>query len=162
VVEPEKKSTVYQEVSCIFWDEKEWKLYFTLWGNIKMQTMPVLREHHISFEKYQKWISQLTDITFIKPLFYPFGVDSYFMIDFLFESVYHRQLASIFGMLPSTSVFFSVGNNFFARLCVLNKKEYNELLSFIHVLGKTGYFTAVYQANVISSTLCGDNHEVSD
>ena len=162
LVQPEKKSTLYKEVPSIFWNKKEWNLYFTFWPNVNMKVVQILKEYHISFRRYQKWISQLTDIALITPAFYPLGVESYFMIDFLFESQYHKQLAAVLGMLPSTSAFFSVGDNLFARLCVSTKKEYNGLLSFIYELGEYKYFTAGYQAHVISSALCGDNYGISD
>jgi hypothetical protein len=53
--------------------------------------------------------------------FYPHGVDQYFLVDFLFHTHYHTQLANILGMLPATSVFFSVGNHLFARVSFLDK-----------------------------------------
>lgn len=68
--------------------------------------------------------------------------------DFLFCSDYHQQLTHILGMLPSTGVFFSVGNNLFARLAVLNAGELRELFSLMAQLREFHYFTSFQGATI--------------
>ncbi len=146
---PKEKTCLYEEVPCIPWDKREWCIYYKLQPNLRVKIMPILTACHLRFEKYQKWFSQLGQYAVIKPAFYPCGVDNYFTFDFLFESVYHKQLVRILGMLPSTSVFYSVGDNLFARLFVLTKKEKDDLFGLIFTLEEKDYFEKVYHADVI-------------
>ncbi|MBU7046179.1 MAG: hypothetical protein HXS54_07040, partial [Theionarchaea archaeon] len=74
------------------------------------------------------------------------------VFDFLFRTEYQKQLADILGMLPSTSLFFSVGPYLMARLSLLSKNEKDELFSFIYSLGEEGYFTDFHQASVVSTS----------
>lgn len=147
---PDEKSVLYEEGPVIPWSKKEWTLYYQFKDNIKMLKMPTLRENKIRFETYQKWLSQLPQFTRIYTAFYPKGLDKYFAVDFLFKSEYQKQLSTILGMLPSTSIFFSVGDYLFARLFFLNKKEKNDLLMVMFQLGERGYFTEGYQVSVVS------------
>jgi len=113
--------------------------------------MSVLKASKIRFEQYQKWLSELPQFVNIQPAFYPYGLDSYFVIDFLFQSCYHKELTQILGMLPSTSVFFSVDEYLLARLTFLSKTQENELLSLIFHLGEKGYYRTFHSAAVVST-----------
>lgn len=114
--------------------------------------MPILKECRIRYERYQKWFSSLEEFAYLYTAFYPQGIDNYFMFDFLFQSQYQKQLATILGMLPSTSIFFSVGDYLLARLALLNKKEKDDLFSLIFHLGEQGYFADFYPATVVSTS----------
>jgi hypothetical protein len=150
VSSPKQKTILYEEISSNSWKEKEWNLYQKFKYNIRIQAMPVLKECGIRFQRYQTWSLQLSDVALIQPAFYPEGLDKYFMFDFLFKSEYQKQLAEILGMLPATSLFFSVGEHLFARLFLLNKWEHNDLFSLIFRLEEEGFFTDFSQAVVIS------------
>jgi hypothetical protein len=147
---PDEKSVLYEEGPANPWSTNEWDIYYQFKDNTRMLKMPALRENKIRFETYQKWLSQLPQFAHTYTAFYPKGLDKYFAIDFLFKSEYQKQLSTILGMLPSTSIFFSVGDYLFARLFFLNKKEKNDLLLIVFSLGERGYFTEGHQAPVIS------------
>jgi len=72
-------------------------------------------------------------------------------------SLYQKQLAHILGMLPSTSLFFSVGEHLFARLCVLTRKEKDDLFSVIFQLREEGFFKSFFYASTILSDFGGLN-----
>lgn len=149
VSRPTKKSFLYEEIPSILWKDWEWNLFYRLQQNVRVEIMPILKELKITFEKYQKWMASLEQYAVIQCGFYPFGIDNYFAFDFLFESVYHKDLVHILGMLPSTSVFYTVGDTLFARLFVLDKREKDDLFTLILTLREKKYFTDCYQANVI-------------
>lgn len=149
---PNQKSTLYEEIPYTPWDNKEWILYHKFRRHTRSRVMPVLRECKIRFEQYQKWLSELPQFVNIQPAFYPYGLDSYFFLDFLFQSECHKELTHILGMLPSTSVFFSVGKYLLARVSLLNKSQQNELLSLIFHLGDKGYYRTFHSAQVVSTS----------
>ncbi|MBU7030270.1 MAG: winged helix-turn-helix domain-containing protein [Theionarchaea archaeon] len=149
---PKQKSTLYEEIPHIPWNNKEWTLYHKFRHNTRSRVMPVLRESKIRFVQYQKWLSELPQFAHVQPAFYPYGLDSYFVIDFLFQSEYHKELTHILGMLPSTSVFFSVGEHLLARVSLLNKPQQNELVSLIFHLGENGYYKTFHSAQVVSTS----------
>ena len=138
---PKKKTTLYEEVPKNSWGEKEWIFYHYFKSNVRKNVMPVLRDHKIRFQHYKKWVLQLPDFAVIKPAFYPHTLPTYCVFDFLFESVYHHQLTTVLGMLPSTSAFFSAGPHVKARLLVQNNKEAKDLFNLMDELKKCRYFT---------------------
>lgn len=146
---PRKKTCLYEEGPLIPWNEKEWCVYSKLQPNVREKVMPIIRGCHLPFKQYQHWLSQLRHYAVITPAFYPYGYNTYFTLDFLFESEYHKQLVHILGMLPSTALFYSVGDHLFARLFVLTKKEKNELFTLIFTLEEKDYIKTVYYADVI-------------
>lgn len=147
---PEEKSTLYEEIPLLPWNEKEWLLYDTFKYNVRIEKMPPLEKTRTRFEFFQEWMLALPEFALVQPAFYPKGLENYFMLDFLFKSEYQKQLADILGMLPSTCMFFSVGTYVFARLPICNSKEKDELFSLIFRLQEKGFFTDFYQATVIS------------
>jgi hypothetical protein len=146
---PSEKTTLYEEIQSIPWDKVGWTLYRKLKHNTRIMKKSVIEESHVRNERYQKWVSEMLQYTNVVPAFYPQGRDQYFMEDFLFRSQYQKQLADILGMLPSSSVFFSVGEHLFARLSFLNRKEKDDLLSLIFHLEEEGFFTEGYHATTV-------------
>jgi len=149
---PKQKSTLYEEIPYIPWNNQEWILYHKLRHNTRSRVMPVLRECKIRFVQYQKWLSDLPQFVNIQPAFYPSGLENYFIIDFLFQSCYHKELTHILGMLPSTSVFFSAGEYLLTRVSLLTKIQENELVSLIFHLGEKGYYKTFHLARVVSTS----------
>jgi DNA-binding Lrp family transcriptional regulator len=145
---PPKKSILYEEIPAINWTAKEWTLYDKFKHNIRVEAEPILKECEISYQQYQTWISRLPEVALIQPAFYPAGLKSYSFYDFLFKSGYRRELATVLGMLPSTSVFFCVGDYLFARLSVPSKRE-NDLISLISELKDKGYFTGYHLSTAV-------------
>jgi len=146
---PKKKTTLYEEIPTNPWNNQEWILYSEFKDNTRIQALPILRKNKIRYETVEKWISELPQYASIYTGFYPQGVLNYFASDFLFQSDYHRHLIEILGSLPSTSVFFSVGQNLLARLFVLTKSEENDLISLIHQLKEKRYFTQFRYARAL-------------
>lgn len=146
---PRKKTTLYEEIPINPWNNQEWILYDEFKDNTRVQAFPVLRKHKIRYETIEKWFSELPQYTTIHTGFYPQGVGNYFASDFLFQSDFHIQLTKVLGLLPSTSVFFSVGEYLLARLCVLTKSEESDLISLIHQLQEKGYFTQFRYARAL-------------
>ena len=146
---PQKKTTLYEEIPINPWNNQEWVLYSEFKDNTRVQAFPVLRKHKIRYETAEKWFSELSQYTTIHTGFYPQGAGNYFASDFLFQSDFHIQLTKVLGFLPSTSVFFSVGEYLLARLFVLTKSEENDLISLIHQLQERGYFTQFRYARAL-------------
>jgi hypothetical protein len=143
---PEKESTLHDIIPDIPWGQKEWDLYEHLKLNTRVKVLPVIRKCNITYKDYQTWVKSLPQYAYIQPTFFPHGLYKYFTFDFLFESVYHRQLTHILGMLPFTSVFFSVGNYLYTRLTFLDIKERDSLFSLIYQLEDLAYITNYYVA----------------
>ncbi|KYK31265.1 MAG: hypothetical protein AYK19_17135 [Theionarchaea archaeon DG-70-1] len=146
---PKEKTTIYEEIPINPWNNQEWILYNEFKDNTRVQTFPILRKYKIRYETVEKWISELPQYTNIHAGFYPQGVKNYFASDFLFQSDYHKQLTDILGLLPSTSVFFSVDHYLLARLFVLTKKEENDLFMLLNQLKEKSYFTDLCYARAL-------------
>lgn len=146
------RSTLYHECPNNPWKERGWTLYNALKKNIHAKKKPIREKYRIGYYVFKEWLLALPEYTKVQPAFYPHKVDSYFAVDFLFESEYHTQLKTILGMLPSTGIFFSVGTYLLARLFFLTKKEQNELLTFILQLKEKKYYTRVFNAIKISGS----------
>lgn len=138
---PEKESSLYEEIVVNSWSEKEWIFYRYFKSNVRKKVIPLLRDNNIRFCHYNKWVLQLPDFAVIQPAFYPHRLPTYFVFDFLIESVYHQQLTAVLGLLPFTSVFFSAGDYVTARLFAQDRKEVNDLFILFNELKKCGYFT---------------------
>ncbi len=148
---PNQKTTLYEEIAHNPWDKKQWALYHHFKHNIRAPVMPILKQCQVKFEEYQEWFSELPEIANIQTAFYPQGVENYFIFDFLFQSEYQKQLANILGMLPSSSIFFSVGKYLLARIFLLDRKEKDDLFMLVSKLGKEGFFTDVHQTIVVAT-----------
>jgi len=148
---PEEKCTLYEEGPELLWKEEEWILFDQFKYNIREKTMPVLKKVDIRYEQYQKWVSQLHEVSLVQPAFFPLQQKNYFFIDFLFQSEYRKGLANVLGMLPSTSFFFSLGQYLLARLSFVDTKQRDDLYSVIHILQEKEYITQWWHAMVISS-----------
>jgi len=149
--QPEQKTTLYEETLENPWEEWEWKLYYEFKDNIRKSASPIYGNCGIRHWRYAKWWSTIHEFCSMYPAFYPYGMDSYFGFDFLFDSEYHEQLAGILGLLPATCEFFSVGRYLYARLFILNINEKNSLFDLIFQLKHKGFFTDFYQAMLIST-----------
>ncbi len=152
VSSPTGKSTLYEEIPLLPWKKEEWTLYHMFRHNMRIQTMPILKKCRIGFERYRKWATDLPKYTCTQPAFFPHGLKKYFVLDFLFKSQYHKQLADILGMLPSTTIFFSTDRCLFVRLALLNKNQQDDLFTLIYELEDRGYFTRFYYAMAISAS----------
>ncbi len=148
---PGEKCTLYEEGPELLWKEEEWVLFDQFKHNIRKKTMPVLKKVNIKYEQYQKWVSQLHEVSLVQPAFFPLQQKNYFFFDFLFQSEYHKGLANVLGMLPSTSFFFSVGEYLLARLSFVDKKQRDDLYFIIKELVQKEYITQWWHAMVISS-----------
>jgi hypothetical protein len=146
IAPPTKKSALYEEIPAINWNTEEWTLYDKLKYNIRTETETILRVCEISYDQFQKWLAKLSEVAVIQPAFYPEGLDNYSLCDFLFRSQYQKQLVTILGMLPSTSLYFSAGDHLFVRVFVPNKKD---LTSLVLELETKGYFTDVYHSTAV-------------
>ena len=136
---PEEKTSLFEEIPMLPWKPKEWTLYDRLKYNVRIEKKNILKQSKIRYELSYKWISELSQFASIQPAIYPYGTENYLFFDFLFRSEHHKQLTDILGQLPSTSLFFSVGEYLFARLSVLDQLERKLLLPIILQLQKKGF-----------------------
>lgn len=160
ITPPEEKTTLYEMGPPLQWDKNDWTLYKEFKQNTRIKITPLLKECSLSYEKYRKWIAKVhrhPSCCVTQIAFYPHGVNNYFCYDFLFDSDYHRQLMNILGMLPSTCIFFSVGDYLFARISVVNTRESRDLFKLIIKLKEYNYFTDYYTALVVSVS---KNHNI--
>lgn len=146
---PRAKTTLYQEKSPLPWKKRQWTLYHTFRPNLRVPVVSALKKCRQHFDVYRPWVSALENHGLIQTGFYPSGSDNYVMIDFLFKSDYHRQLMDVLQWLPSSCTFFSAEHYFFARICVLNRTQQNELLSLLEVLRERRYYTRARHTLVI-------------
>jgi hypothetical protein len=146
IAPPTKESTLHEEIPGINWSTEEWILYEKFKYKIRAEAESILKECEINYQQYQKWLAKLPEIAVIQPAFYPAGLDNYSLCDFLFRSQYQKQLVTVLGMLPSTSLFFSAGDHLFVRVFVQKK---NDLASLISELETKGYFTEVYHSTAV-------------
>jgi hypothetical protein len=135
----ELEKTLYEEISLNTWDTEEWTLYRTFKDNIRADTTQKLRECSVSHVKYKTWISSLDQFALIQLSFYPEGLENYHSVDFLFESVYHQHIKDILGLLPSTSLSFSVNDSIFVRLFFLSKIQETSVLALIDEMNYRSY-----------------------
>lgn len=154
---PEKESTLYEEIPYLSWGKKEWTLYKKFARNIRADSEPVLESCSISHSHYKKWISQLPQVAVIQPAFYPHGIDTCSVFQFLFKSQYQNQLSTILGMFPRTSVFFSTGDHLLAHVYTETQKEHDDLYSLIFRLKEEKYFTNFSHAVLVG----GRSHKKS-
>jgi DNA-binding Lrp family transcriptional regulator len=150
---PATPTTLYSEIKENSWGEKEWQLFHQFKFDSRKQVMPVLKECKVRYKQYRKWSATLPELTLIQTAFYPEELYNYFIFDFLFCSQYHTQLTDILGLLPCTSIFFSVGDYVMIRLFLLSKSQKDDLFSLILKLGEVGYFTDYYQSVVVYSSV---------
>lgn len=153
ITPPRAPTTLYNEIPKNTWEKKEWDLFHQFKLNYRTQVMPVLKECKIRYPNYRKWKKTLSDFTVIQTAFYPEGLQNYFIFDFLFCSRYHVQLMDILGLLPSTSIFFSLGDYMLARLFLLNKSQKDDLFTLILKMGEMRYFSDYHQSVVVYTSL---------
>ncbi len=146
---PKEKTTLYKEIVNNPWNKKEWTLFDAFKHNTRIKILPIVREYNVRYEAVEKWISQLHQFANVQPAFYPHGLLNYSVSDFLFQSPYQTQLKAILGLLPSTGVFFPVGEYLFSRLFTLSKREEADLFSLLHQLEEKGYFTKFHFAKAL-------------
>ena len=146
---PREKTTLYREISHNPWNKKEWTLFDAFKHNTRVKVLSIVREHNVRYGTVEKWFSHLHQFANVQPAFYPHGLNNYSVSDFLFQSDYQKQLKAILGLLPSTGVFFPVGEYLFSRLFTLSKKEETDLFSLIHQLEEKGYFTKFHFAKAL-------------
>ena len=127
-----EKTTLYEEIPINSWDEEEWRLYHTFRKNLRCNIAAKLKECSVSPTKYRDWISRLDQFVLMQPAFYPGGLAYYCAVDIIFDSHYHQQIADILGLLPSTSLYFSVNDYLFARLFLRITEEKREVFSLIN------------------------------
>ena len=60
---PEEKCTLYEEGPELLWKEEEWILFDQFKYNIRKKAMPVLKKVNVKYEQYQKWVSQLHEVS---------------------------------------------------------------------------------------------------
>lgn len=147
---PDKKSFLSSKIPSIVWEDWEWALYHEFKCNVRTPSAPILERLKIPQDKYKKWVSSLSDAV-IQAGFYPLGINKYNTVDILFESEYQKQVTDILGMLPSTSVFFSVGQYLLTRLSFLTREEMKELYTFIYNMKNQGFFTDFSSAVITES-----------
>lgn len=140
---PQEKSVLNEKIPLIPWQRWDWAFYRKFRNNVRAPVDPVLEELGISRKWYRRWVSSLFDVANVQPAFYPLGMDKYHTFDFLFRSDYQELLVEILGMLPSTSLFFSVDEYILARLSILNNRELQQLFTFIYKMKREGFFTDV-------------------
>ncbi len=152
IAQPKQKSFLYEEPISFSWGKEEKLLYDMFKHNARKKVISVLQESKISYERLQKWFKDLPKYTSIFPVFFPLGIENYFFIDFLLKTEYPKQLIRIFSLLPSTTLFYSVGNeHLFTRLSITNKQEMRYLFSVIHKLDENSFLTDLHTSFVIST-----------
>ncbi|MBU7029469.1 MAG: hypothetical protein HXS48_21220, partial [Theionarchaea archaeon] len=148
---PQKKSSLKEKGFIVPWQEWEWALYREFRHNVRASVTDVLEKLGIPQSWYTRWVSSLSHFGNVQVTFYPLKVKKYVTYDFLFTSDYQNPLVDTLGLLPSASVFFSVGQYLLARISVSNTRETLDLYNFVMALKEKGFCTDFSRAIVVES-----------
>ena len=84
------------------WGEQEWELYRAMRLNVRQDISPVLQEHSIPYETYQRWKKTVLDHCTVHTGFYPRGLDPYMDFYLLFRTDFIQTVKELFSLFPTT------------------------------------------------------------
>ena len=100
------------------WDKEDELLCIYFKDNLRKPFAPVMRKHTISGGKLYKFLENLPETCTIAASYYPDTLLAYDHYLHMFETDYEDFLIDLFSELPTSSSFFKVSNNLFARIYV--------------------------------------------
>ncbi|MBU7032675.1 MAG: winged helix-turn-helix transcriptional regulator [Theionarchaea archaeon] len=101
-------------LSELHWGEQEWELYRAIRLNVRQDIRPVLREHCISYETYQRWKKTLLDHCSAHTGFYPEGLDSNLSLYALFRTDFTQAVMGLFSLFLTTPFFADLDEHILA------------------------------------------------
>ena len=84
------------------WGEQEWELYRAMRLNVRQDIRPVLQEHSILYETYQRWKKTVLDHCTVHTGFYPGGIDVYMNFYIVFQTDFAQVIKELFSLFPTT------------------------------------------------------------
>lgn len=118
----DKKEYTPQEIIKTRWDEyvdwpPEYDVLFTYFKyNVRNPITPVMKEHHIPSDTISQFLEDLPRLCTISVAYYPETIFAYDPYLYLVETDYEDFIIELFSELPTTSMYFKVGNNLFILL----------------------------------------------
>ncbi len=97
----------------IEWDSEDEILYGEFKYDVRKPLTPVMKKHLISGQKIYAWLKRLPQCCTIFPRFFPLSIAGYDPYLFMFETAYEDFIIDLFSELPTSSLFFKIGNTLF-------------------------------------------------
>ncbi len=117
-----KKEYIPKEILKTRWDEYvDWPPeYDTLFEYFKYSVRnpitPVMKEHHIPSDTIYQFLKDLPRLCTISVAYYPETIYAYDPFLYLIETEYEDFIIDLFSELPTTSLYFKVGDSLFILL----------------------------------------------
>ena len=144
-----EKSTWISSSVDIPWDHQEWEFFLEFGGDIRRKIAPLVRERDVSFRKFYEWLRTKDEYTTIHTGFYPEGFASYTSYLFLFRTDYEYALMDLFSLLPTTPLFFKVGNYLLSWFYIRTDPLITSLSKAIYALKERSILTDFYKGIVV-------------
>jgi predicted transcriptional regulator len=97
----------------ISWDDEDEILFGEFKYDLRKPLTPVMKNHLISGQKIYSWLRRLSECCTVFPRYFPFSITGYDPYLFKFETAYEDFIIELFSELPTSSLFFKVGNTLF-------------------------------------------------
>lgn len=95
------------------WDTEFEMLYRECKYNLRKKETPIRTKYLISAGKMRKWYQKFPEYCTVVTRYFPDGFSAYDSHLFMFETDYEDFIVDLFSELPSSSIFFKVGNKLF-------------------------------------------------
>lgn len=116
------------------WDEEDWTLYYYFTIDLRRNFNTLRKKHVISWRKYQEWKKGLEEYCTIVVAFFPDGAFSYNDMTLSFKTRYEQYVADLFSYLPTTPLFYKIGEYFTANIFI--PKEYDKLPRVYNIISR--------------------------
>lgn len=133
-----KKSTWVSQPVDISWDHQEWEFFLEFGGDIRRKIAPLVREQDVSFRRFYEWLNNVHQYTTIHTMFFPEGYASYTTYLFLFKTDYEYALRDLFSLLPTSPMFFKVGEYLLTMIYIRTDPLIISLSRAIYTLKERG------------------------
>jgi len=145
----------------IEWDEKDELLFRYFKYNMRKPLGPLIGGKQISKDKIYKFLARLPETCTVATAFCPDTLTAYDPCLLMFETDYEDFIIELFSELPSTSIFFKVGDKLFADVHapkhIVRSPDIRVLINKLHIpflindLTKRGIINSAGQAIVTYS-----------
>ncbi len=132
------------------WDDEDWKMFSYFKFDLRKDFNKLRKECRISWRKYEEWKKNLRKYCTILMSYYPGGYRTYSSITLCMRTSYENYVADVFSCLPTTPVFYRVGEYLFVNIFI--PEDYDKhcrILETISALREYGIITHCSDAHGI-------------
>ncbi|MGC1122735.1 MAG: hypothetical protein WBA22_16765 [Candidatus Methanofastidiosia archaeon] len=87
-------------------------MYYAFKSDTRKTATTTLKQIHVRYESYVKWLKDIENHCSVHTGFYPEGYPTYLTYCFLFSTDYEQTVKRIFSYFPTTPYFMEVGDQF--------------------------------------------------